>query len=1020
MSVPVLQVWSAPKCEPGAEVIAPLPATTSAAITEADGSNQATGSLALPKSLAASVAAGRVLRALVPLRGTVEWVILGVSDSVGDDASDSVSVTLGGLRHLLTIRGRIRDETGSATTYTVDPGEATVTELLERHVLTNLAADGLSWLSLGTITKDVRVKLSAFTHWSRGQLLTAIEQAAGGEFTLRALANDAGYALDFAETYEPGADEILLECPGFARAITRTVDLLQAASVVTPFGTDGAPLGEIDWTGGAAIGAGPYWIPLTDPEGGEPPIREDGQFATTYLGLPDGTSLYILDSRASDSAVKVGALGTYATGQAVVFWETATGRPVTWIDSPSGLASPRGRCVATVRVAASGSRRNLLSNSGLQTDATGYSSVNGSAHGVEIARAELGVTETAQANGTRGAGTGTGTPFAIDGRVPMSWVRKGDPIDVTGTTYTVNAWAITDLTGRATVSMASGLTADLPDATPFVFRRQTGSLTFNATAFSITQTASTTPPSGYLGEFTYTAGTSTLSAVDQIERSDIRFTLAGTFSVFNNGTLSGTANSARVQLRANNYNGAIADGTAPFVFCDSNQDVTYANTAGPTLPSGAAAILRETRTIYLDGAHLTGDTTLAFRELPARTPLGGVTLIATTGVAFTIDAEPTWSVDGSGNATATVALTAPLSADLAAGVTCYRAGDFAYNNAWTLHAGATAGDLSLVLRGADRNQVQSASDPAFWATDLRAFTGVYRIGPGSTASLVGERLYAAASAQANGSGQVSVTLSAANVAAIPDNTTLTITRPDLIAASDRRTGSMLRLFCAVGGSGVPVFATPGMQSPAVTVAASADAPKALVLKGWFNVTPETLAPGSAPVIALVNLTTNAILDTATIAASTAYSTTPSEIPVSLAYTLTSTASLALRIYGGSSALFERWHLFREAVLYVGTDETITYFVGAEGRIGFQRAQEILRQRRDPSRYRVTGIDQAALRGLGQPLVRGQRVRLRAPASAIDTVQRVSRLVWVWPGAHLVEAECAVIAPRFTDVDVSLT
>lgn len=360
MSV-IIQVWSAPSCEVGAVCLGSLSPWVSASGSEAAGT-PAAFRVAVPREVAdrASLDEGRCLRVLSSARGEQWWFVSQVVDSDGD--SGVVQATAGPLLQLLTVRGLVR----AGSTFRFTPGKRTVTDLLNTYVLTNLAEDGLSWLSLGTIDATEAIEIGAFNRFRRAAVVTAIEGQTGHGARLRGLYTSGvltGFALDVVEDIAAGLEAVPLSVGAEITTLQRTRDALRAATVVVPFDASDLPMEPTAWLIDSTSGTAPAWIVLRDPVSGNPwPIREDDQLIGAYLQQRDGTRHQILDSRASDSAVQIAAVGTNAPGDEVALVRDTSGRPIIELTSPTGLASSRGRLVGEVSTRVTERRRNLTRN----------------------------------------------------------------------------------------------------------------------------------------------------------------------------------------------------------------------------------------------------------------------------------------------------------------------------------------------------------------------------------------------------------------------------------------------------------------------------------------------------------------------------------------------------------------------------------------------------------------------------------------------------------------------------------
>lgn len=357
----IIQVWSAPSCQAGAVCFGSVAPWVSATGSEATGT-PAGFRVTVTRDVAdaASLAEGRCLRVLSQSRGEQWWFVSSVADGDGD--AGLVTVTAGPLRQLLTVRGLVRD----AAVFRVDAGRLTPADAITTYVLTNLADDGLSWLSLGTMGYTDSVEVGVLDRVTRAGVLDLLEQRTGATAQLRAVYSSGvltGFAIDLVT--DPGATLPLVPLATGSNLATvqRTRDALRAASVVIPFDARRLPLEQTAWTISATSGTAPAWITLRDPIASAPwPIREDGQFVGAYLVQTDGTASIITNSRASDSAVEVGTIGTLATGAEVTLARDTAGRPVLELTSPANVAGPRGRLVASVQTSEPHGARNLVRN----------------------------------------------------------------------------------------------------------------------------------------------------------------------------------------------------------------------------------------------------------------------------------------------------------------------------------------------------------------------------------------------------------------------------------------------------------------------------------------------------------------------------------------------------------------------------------------------------------------------------------------------------------------------------------
>lgn len=457
MSV-IIQVWSAPSCQSGAVCFGALSPFVSAGGSEATGT-PAGFRVTVTRDVAdrTSLAEGRCLRVLSQSRGEQWWFIASVSDSDGD--AGLVQITAGPLRQLLTVRGLVR----SGATFAFAPGRQSVAALLSTYVLTNLADDGLSWLSLGTVDYPDTVEIGTLDRTTRAGVLDAIETQTGHTARLRALTSGGvltGFAVDVVADIAAGTETVPLTTGASLSAVQRTRDALRAATVAVPFGANGQPMERTVWRVSAITGTAPAWVALRDPMTGNPwPIREDDQVNGLFLEQRDGTQTIIADSRASDSAVQLASVGSIAVNDVVTLIADTAGTAVTSVPSPSGLATSRGRLVGVVTTRVADVRRNYLANGtfGTWTDDTtpaSYTLTNaviGAGVVARYPRASANTNLTLQVDGAVAAGS---TTISLRGAPAGLRLYSFERFTVLTDAFRVSPTVVAfDGTGRASVAI---------------------------------------------------------------------------------------------------------------------------------------------------------------------------------------------------------------------------------------------------------------------------------------------------------------------------------------------------------------------------------------------------------------------------------------------------------------------------------------------------------------------------------------------------------------------------------------
>ena len=291
-----------------------------------------------------------------------------------------------------------------------------------------------------------------------------------------------------------------------------------------------------------------------------------------------------------------------------------------------------------------------------------------------------------------------------------------------------------------------------------------------------------------------------------------------------------------------------------------------------------------------------------------------------------------------------------------------------------LHAARSAGNTTVELFGFD--DFTAASDPS---ASLRG--ALYRItASGSTVPIPGNTLYAASTAQADGSGNASVTLTAANANAIANNEAVSIVTPQLLRPSDDRLGSVVRMTSPVSGSNTPTAATPGLAPLAgIPIPVPAGTTVPVTVFATFALSQGVYALGQQPAIALVD-GGGAILATARLATGNAtVAQTPTFARLILTHVLTVPTTVSVRLYGGSTDR-TLWTIALDAMLAVTDRDDVPFVVGSWANALTIRGAEELAARRDPAV--AVQLDLATLRRwsdapAGAPVVIGQTVTLPA-------------------------------------------
>ena len=380
------------------------------------------------------------------------------------------------------LAGMVRADSNGETIFTFG-GTLLVSQWLTTYVLTNLAIDGLSWLSAtpGLIDVDASVTLQ-WSRYNRTQLLQAIvaEMEDAPEFYLSQSAPGAFYQLCVG--WRNGALPALTVAPDLNTIKkARTFDDALLMTVVEPSGDttatteEAATIAEHAWHP-TVLGGG--WVQLASPDAGPPPIAFDDQFNTDqnyWLEVPNGAGFDyrpILDTDGTNSAVNLADASLMTDPACLVrIVRSNTGAPITQLPNPAGLTSYR-RYVKPASFAGTRSERNWFPNPVGKLGALHWNAT-GTAYVESIPKAE--VTDLiALANGAKA--TGGSASIDVDGVPPGTVFRRGTTFQVAATNEVLFVATTTTAngSGQATIPLVGANTiGTIPDNGTLTFFRNT-------------------------------------------------------------------------------------------------------------------------------------------------------------------------------------------------------------------------------------------------------------------------------------------------------------------------------------------------------------------------------------------------------------------------------------------------------------------------------------------------------------------------------------------------------------------
>lgn len=1075
----LVHVWTAPKSAGGVP-LGSLPVhlvggslRTAEALTGRQGV-----SVSVPAWLArdAGVAEGTWLRTWHPLRGVREWIVSTITD--GDGAGrDTVGIEASPLRHILTLRGRIRSlpTIGSPTT-TFTPGARSVRQLIDLYFDPTRGIDGLSFVSVRDIEYAGTIDVGTIASWTYGQLFDAIAQRTGYEWEEVNLGTD-GYALDLVRRRGSTAATRRLSPTANLERVDRTRSLVAGVTVVDLLASDGTPIGEPCWRVRQISGsAGAWWVALEDPAGGPDVIREDGQLVGAVLVPRDGAPLEILDARASDSAVQLATIPGVVVGSLVTLWETAEGRLISSLTSPSGLGSSRGRIVQTVQGASPYTSRNLAPDPLLRGGFEGWELYD-PATSYDEQTETYARTDPARVAGAAAGGESSGvTSVDVDGLPAGAQVRNGDVVQVEGVRYTADGVAVVSATGTATVPIDGTIASTLAGDTSLTRRLQAASAPLAVrtngtnTAGASSLTLKDLPPSIALAsgdKLEVALGGEGVVTVTEISGTGPAYTLSVVplpFDISSGVVLRVTENqfSGDTPYWGGLYISAISGGVPLWALTitplpvdipdgtvlqisetrrqaigNRTQIVTYTATVSGAVSAGST-------TVYVDAPGRTEPGVFAFLSASAPFTLGGdtrviaydFTLTSTyTAGGTTIDGTATRAAVGwsfltgaaryNGTTLRTYTITGTPSLWSTAGVSTATITGTLFETLaaetvlrWS-RSGTILGDLV----------VDSSASGGGNTIALRGGAYVSYVTIGTTFELPSFQVTTTAATTADGSGAATLTVTT-TPSAIANDAAVTLVRcPDL--ADDQPGGPNVTRLRGVTGTGTVATAFSSAQYRQAGVFAHYTAPQRVIVPAGETRTIRAAlaytlwaASASRPVncrMVLWNVTgTPAILaevsiDTAgtTTIPFTADLETVTHGEITLSAVLSATTRCVLSIYPYSTDPLS--FLFARSVNWWVGEAGVPPMDGADNNALWHKGQDRLEVGKSTASYRLALSGRRLLADdPTAPLTLGAPARLVSPWLEIDEVVRIVRVETVDPGDD-VTIECDVTTPLLSEV-----
>ncbi|WP_156799002.1 hypothetical protein [Gemmatimonas aurantiaca] len=1022
--------------------------------------------------------------------------------------------TLGpeGLQCIATLRPRvyelsdsdvIREFLGGRWVYSFDV-RATVREVLERFVFTNLVSDRLDGIVLGSVLETEPLQW-AWKRQTRGELLEQVLDRGVCEprWSYRP---DGREQLDLVSDLGIEAEIVPLRYGDRLARLginedTQALPTLYrlAGDAVTP-DSEAASFAENAWRV-ASVGApsgGLVAVELREITGTRSPILQDGMWAghpalrldPCWLQRAEGlVRMPIEASSASASTVTVAAAQAPAVGEIVSLVADGIGTPLELIPLPASIAR-WGYAVGDQEVPGGRPERQYLVNAGHENGLTGWEAFGFvPATGVAVQRDEMGVSFSFRANGSRAGGTGTGTPMLVDGITPPGRrILAHDRITQEGWSSALTAAAIPDANGALSVPLASGLPAPMADNDAIRMRR------LETAALAIV--AGTPHSSGRLHlDVGNAALAQRLAAFARCDRygggapGDLRLVgpsgerfdgnlvaldiheddaevLVARYAAYGAGaeyppivalgtnvqvvsahrlriytadhTMTGTLlfdfvrHGGGVNLpewlwhpgggSVLRFIGTIVGGGvfagAPYLEADligapAALDFVGLTGAVAGVPlfdgegrwigneqriyvygdawAGSCALtwLRETRTMRVSGAHSGGATTLNLKPIAALAThnWSGADTLHTPDRSFVVGGIGTWLADG----TVSVPCTVPGGVTVRAGTRVWSGWHgVGPADAWMVVAATVVGPASAILvRGGDRY-------PSAWDGVSTAPTALYRVPSETVFELDGNVLEVASTVTSDGSGAASLVLTAPNGAPVPNDALLHITRPVVLGPTDRQTGGLLRLMCAVGGSGEIFGFTPGWRSPQCWFHVMPGATRTITLRSQFRLSMADWYAGEGPSCAIEDAALQILGWGALGDDGILIDTEAGTVTVIAQAVISASGWYRARLCGGPTSDASKWVLHDESMFYAGDAKDAPYTRDSYPSKMLLRCAPLFDERAQPRVQDSVDIEELStmfaaaigLTGMIPPLVLGGRVHIEE----LDRLERLTTIV----------------------------
>lgn len=364
----------------------------------------------------------------------------------------------------------------------------------------------------------------------------------------------------------------------------------------------------------------------------------------------------------------------------------------------------------------------------------------------------------------------------------------------------------------------------------------------------------------------------------------------------------------------------IFTGTTHTITIDSAASTLDEVFAAGDLPAGGVVVQFGAVTVRMQAGGLTGSTLAAFTA-GASVPSGA---IAAGTYSFEWILTETYPLTGTaswgtnGRVTLTLASAIPAGRSYPRGLPV--SANWIGSGSMRLHAAVSGGAATVEVFGHDAFASPTSNPTAA----LRG--ALYRVyASASTLPVAGNTLYAQTTATADALGKVSVTLAAANPNAIADGAPITITRPQLVASTEPQTGSVLRLFCGVGGTtGEPSSSSAGWGHELARFTVPTDSTRQITALSVFGLSVADWMAPLGPVVAIVDAS-GAILGWSALGEDGALiEVAPGVVALQTRAIVSASGLYTVRVYGGSPTNYTLWCAHVRTLLFLGEASDVPY------------------------------------------------------------------------------------------------